>query len=59
MDESEEFLRQNRLIRDAWGPTSVPACESVPGANHLSVLESLVDPAGRLHLLAHRLLGLA
>ena len=59
MDESEEFLRHNRLIRDAWGPTSVPACESVPGANHFSVLESLVDPAGRLHHLAHRLLGLA
>ena len=59
MDESEEFLRHNRLIRDAWGPTSVPVCETVPGANHFSVLESLVDPAGRLHHLAHRLLGMA
>ena len=29
-DESEEFLRQNQLIRDQWGPTAVPVCETVP-----------------------------
>jgi arylformamidase len=57
-DESEEFLRHNQLIRDQWGPTAVPVCETVPGANHFSVLESLADPAGRLHHLALRLLGL-
>lgn len=56
--ESGEFLRQNQLIRDVWGPTAVPVCETVPGANHFDVLESLVDPAGRLHELALRLLGL-
>ncbi len=56
--ESEEFLRQNQLIRDVWGPTAVPVCETVPGKNHFDVLESLVDPAGRLHDLALRLLGL-
>ena len=58
LDESDEFLRQNTLIRDVWGPTAVPVCETVPGKNHFSVLESLVDPAGRLHDLALRLLGL-
>ena len=57
-EESDEFLRQNRLIRDVWGPTAVPVCESVPGANHFSVLRNLADPAGRLHELALRLLGL-
>jgi len=57
-DESSEFLRQNRLIRDVWGPTAVPVCETVSGKNHLSVLESLVDPAGRLNDLALRLLEL-
>lgn len=57
-DETEEFLRQNRLIRDVWGPTAVPVCETVPGSNHFNVLNSLVDPAGRLHDLALRLLGL-
>lgn len=57
-DESEEFIRQNKLIRDVWGPTAVPVCETLPAANHLTVLASLADPAGRLHDLALRLLGL-
>ena len=56
--ESEEFLRQNQLIRDVWGPTAVPVCETLPGRNHFDVLQSLADPAGRLHGLALRLLGL-
>jgi arylformamidase len=56
--ESQEFLRQNQLIRDVWGPTAVPVCETLPGRNHFDVLESLADPAGRLHELALRLLGL-
>lgn len=58
LDESDEFLRQNRLIRDVWGPTAVPVCETIPGTNHFTVLNGLADPAGRLHELALRLLGL-
>jgi arylformamidase len=57
-DESDEFIRHNQLIRDQWGPTAVPVCETVPGKNHFNVLESLVDPKGRLHDLALRLLDL-
>jgi arylformamidase len=57
-DESTAFVRQNALIRDVWGPTAVPVCETLPGLNHFTVLESLVDPRGRLHELALRLLGL-
>lgn len=57
-DESDEFLRQNSLIRDVWGPTSVPVCETLPGVNHFSILHNLADPAGRLHDLALRLLDL-
>jgi len=57
-DESDEFMRHNQLIRDQWGPTAVPVCETVVGANHFTVLESLVDPAGRLHELTLRLLDL-
>jgi arylformamidase len=57
-EESEEFLRHNRLIRDQWGPSTVPVCETVPGKNHFDVLQSLADPHGRLHELALRLLGL-
>lgn len=48
-DESDEFKRQNRLIRQAWGPDVVPVCEELPGLNHFSVLEALVQPGSLLH----------
>ena len=57
-DESAEFLRQNRLIQEAWGAGAVPVCESLPGLNHFSVLEPLARPSHRLHQLALELLGL-
>ncbi|MBQ0961646.1 alpha/beta hydrolase [Ideonella sp. 4Y11] len=57
-DESEEFIRHNRLIRDQWGPSSVPVCETLARHHHLDILHNLADPAGRLHELALRLLGL-
>lgn len=59
LEESDEFLRQSRLIREVWGPTAVPVCETVPRTNHFTVLAHLVDPASRVHMLALRLLGLA
>ena len=55
--ESEEFLRQNRLIHQAWGASTVPICETVPGTNHLDVLHALVDPQARLHQLTLELLA--
>jgi arylformamidase len=57
-DESEEFLRQNQLIRSAWGAAAVPVCETIPGRHHLSVLRELADSDTRLHRLALQLLGL-
>lgn len=57
-DESDEFLRQNRLIQQAWGLETVPVCESLPGLNHFSILEALTEPSHRLHQLALELLGL-
>jgi len=56
--ESEEFRRQNRLIREAWGPETVPVCEEIAGADHFAVLRELADPKARLHRLALELLGL-
>ena len=56
--ESSEFLRQNRLLRKHWGKAAVPVCEALPGLNHFSVLEALVQPRHRLHRLACELLGL-
>nr|WP_316639532.1 alpha/beta hydrolase [uncultured Roseateles sp.] len=56
--ESEEFLRQNLLIRRAWGARAVPVCEAVADCNHLTILHDLADPRGRSHLLVNELLGL-
>jgi len=56
-DESAEFLRQNQLIRTAWGRQRVPVCEALPGLNHFSVVEALTDPTHRLHQLARDLLS--
>lgn len=55
--ESEEFLRQNALIEKVWGRKAVPVCEALPGLNHFSIVESLVDPNHRLHQLALELLA--
>jgi arylformamidase len=57
-DESEEFLRQNTLLRSAWGERAVPICEPVPGADHFTVLHELVDPASSLHRATLAQLGL-
>lgn len=56
--ESDEFKRQNRALRQAWGARSVPICEEVAGANHFSILHELVDPQSRVHALARKLLDL-
>jgi arylformamidase len=55
--ESAEFLRHNRLIREAWGPRTVPVCEPLPGLNHFSVVDALAEPGHRLQALALQLLA--
>lgn len=57
--ESEEHLRQGRLMREAWGAKAVPVCETLPGVDHFDIVHDLVDPGSRLHGLALELLGLA
>ncbi|MFD0669626.1 alpha/beta hydrolase [Ramlibacter sp. MAHUQ-53] len=54
--ESMEFLRHNELIRQAWGAARVPVVEALPGLNHFSILDSLVEPGSRLNQLALSLL---
>ena len=56
-NESEEFLRHNALIEQAWGPRTVPVREALLGLNHFSVLEALVQPGHRLHQLALQLIA--
>ncbi|MBC5766737.1 alpha/beta hydrolase [Ramlibacter albus] len=48
-DESEEFHRQCRLMREAWGSRRVPVCEMLAGLNHFSILDAFTDPAHQLH----------
>ena len=55
-DESPEFLRHNQLIQDAWGKSTVPVSEQLPGLNHFTVLDSLCQLGQRLHQLAQELL---
>ena len=57
-DESSEFHRQTRLIRQAWGEAAVPTAEALPGRHHMSVLHDLAVPGARLHQLARGLLGI-
>jgi arylformamidase len=57
-DESEEFLRQNQIIRERWGEAAVPVCETVPGCNHYTVLHELADPTSSVHAHALSLLGM-
>jgi len=47
-DESEEFLRQNKLLRQTWGESAAPVAEVLPGLNHFSVVEELVRPTSFL-----------
>lgn len=54
--ESEEFLRHNALIAQAWGSRVVPVSEALPGCDHFSIVDALADPAHRLHGLAMQLL---
>ena len=57
-DESEEFLRHNALIEQAWGARAVPVRQDLPGLNHFSIVEALAEPSHHVHQLACELLGL-
>jgi len=55
-NESEEFIRHNAMIREAWGSRAVPVCEVLPGLDHFGVVDALADSSHRLHRLAVQLL---
>ena len=57
-DESPEFLRNNRLIHQTWGPRTVPVCEDLAGLNHFSVVMDLAKKGTRLSALTKALLDL-
>jgi arylformamidase len=55
-DESPEFLRQNQLIREKWGPGCVEVAEALPGLDHFSIVDALALPGHPLQHLALELL---
>jgi arylformamidase len=42
--ESSEFLRQSRIIADAWANGNEARYEAVPGMNHFTVCDAMADP---------------
>ena len=48
-EESAEYLRQSRTIVERWGAAGVRTrYESVPGANHFTVVAPLADPGSTM-----------
>jgi arylformamidase len=56
-DESEEFHRHTQLIQQRWGKGRVPVAQALPGLNHFTVLESMLEPRTVLNGWARRLLA--
>jgi arylformamidase len=47
--ESSEFLRQSRIIAEAWSKSGVQArYEEIAGTNHFTVLDPLSDPGSAI-----------
>jgi arylformamidase len=42
--ESSEFLRQSKVIADAWGKDNETRYEAIPGMNHFTVCDAMTDP---------------
>ena len=42
--ESPEFLRQSKIIAEAWAPGNETRYEALPGLNHFTVLDPIPDP---------------
>ena len=51
-DESPEFIRQARLVQDAWGSHAVPRCQVQEGLNHFSIVDALARPGHDVHHMA-------
>ena len=56
-DESQEFLRQNALMQQAWGAQRVPKAMAMPGRQHFSMLDALCETDHLVHQMACDLLG--
>ena len=41
---SSEFLRQSKLIAQAWQSAGKTRYEEIPGKNHFTVIDAFADP---------------
>jgi arylformamidase len=55
-NESAAFMQHNTLIQQVWGSRVVPVAEVLPGLNHFSILDALIQPGHRLNQLTRDLL---
>jgi arylformamidase len=59
--ESSEFLRQSKIIVDAWAKDNETRYEAIPGMNHFTICDAMSDPnsamTARLVQLAKRTLS--
>jgi arylformamidase len=47
-NESSEFLRQSRIIAEAWGKDNETRYQAVPGMNHFTVCDAMSDPGSAM-----------
>ena len=46
--ESSEFLRQSKIIADAWATGNETRYEAIPGMNHFTVCDAMTDPTSAM-----------
>ncbi len=46
--ESAEFLRQSKIIADAWAKDNATRYEAIPGMNHFTICDAMTDPASAM-----------
>ena len=46
--ELSEFLRQSKIIADAWAKDNKTRYEAVPGMNHFTICDAMADPASAM-----------
>jgi arylformamidase len=47
-NESAEFLRQSKIIVEAWGKDNATRYEAAPGMNHFTVCDPMSDPGSAM-----------
>ena len=48
--ESSEFLRQSRIVADAWAKANATRYQAIPGMNHFTVCDAMEDHVSRVQI---------